>query len=169
MKPRFRLVLEAASALVVCVLAVAAPTAAAARLDLPDPCALVAAKVIASAFGAKAAPAATSASGPTTATCSYKHGQLTISVGSTAITNIGTPAKVKAVPGLAHGVYEAFGGTIQTQVTFFKGADPATAIYGVVRQFARVPEKKLEAVARAVYAGLSGSGGPQGGLLPSSS
>jgi hypothetical protein len=149
-----------AAASIACALAFGAPSASAARLDLPDTCAVVPAKLIASALGVKRAPPSTLARVTTTATCSYKGGQITVSVGYTALTNPAPPLKVKKVSGLPHGFYATYKNSTQTQVSFYKGASAATGIYGVVRNFARIPEKKLEAVAKALYAGISAAGGP---------
>jgi hypothetical protein len=141
------------------------PAALGARASLPDPCQIVPQPLIASAFGVKKAPPSTSTAVINATTCSYKGGMLTISVGYTALTNPATPLKTKKVPGLPNGLYETYAGTTQTGVTFFKGT-AATGLYGVVRNFGRIPEKKLEKIAKALYRGSGpASGGAAGGTL----
>jgi hypothetical protein len=141
------------------------PVASGARTAVPDPCQIVPKSLIAAAFGAKNAPPSTSTAVLNATTCSYKHGLLTISIGYTALTNPAAPLKTKKVAGLPHGLYETYSGTTQTAVTFINGT-AATGLYGVVRNFGRIPEKKLEKIAKALSHGAgSATGGASGGTL----
>ena len=154
----------AALALAGCLLAAPALAAGAAPATT---CALVPASVIAKAFGVKTAPASSVSSVTNASTCSYKGGLLTVSVGSTALTNTATPLKESKVPGLANGTYETYKGSSQTEVTFYRGS-ATTGLYAVVRNFGHISGPKLEAVARALSTALAsaGSAGPGGTLLP---
>jgi hypothetical protein len=141
------------------------PAALAAGSSLPDPCQIVPGPLIASAFGVKTAPPSTSTAVINATTCSYKGGMLTISVGYTALTNPAPPSSVVKVAGLSNGVYETFAGSTASQLTFYKG-DPATATYVVIRNYVRIPQKKLVKIAKTLY-GRIGSSGTSGGTLVS--
>ena len=129
-----------------------AGTAGANAVAPPDPCSLVPAAVIASAFGSKLPPSTTSVT-PDASTCSYKNGQLTIEVGSTALTNPATPFKTVKVAGLPHGLYETYAHTTQSQIVFYEGT-AATGTYAVLRNYARIPKAKLIKVAKALNTAL---------------
>ena len=154
----------AALALAGCLLAVPALAAGAAPANT---CALVPASVIATAFGVKKAPASTLSSVTNASTCAYKGGLLTVSVGSTALTNTATPLKETKVPGLTNGIYETYKGSSQTEVTFYRGS-ATSGLYAVVRNFGHITGPKLEAVAKALSTALgsASSTGPGGTLLP---
>jgi hypothetical protein len=139
----------------------------AAPTDLPDPCTVVPSALIASAMGLKKAPPATLSTVTNVSTCAYKGGLLTISVGYTALTNPTPPATLSKVAGLPNGRYETYTGSTQTEVTFVKGTT-ATGLYAVVRNFGRIPKKKLVKIAEALYKGLgSATGSGKGsGLVP---
>ncbi len=128
--------------------------------DLPNPCALVAPAVIASAFGTKTAPPSSDAATSNTSTCSYKNGLLTIEVGYTALTNPAPPLKVTVVKGLPHGQLSVYAGN-QRQIVFFRGT-AANGLYVVIRNFAKIPPKKLEKLARTLNTSLSGVAGSGG-------
>ena len=136
----------------------------AASADLPNPCQLVPSSLVASAFGVKHAPVATVASIPTATTCSYKHGLLTISVGSTAITNPARPATVVKVAGLPNSQYATFTDSKASQLTFYEGT-AASGTYVVIQNYARIPEKKLIKIAKAMSGKIAGGGGSSGGTL----
>lgn len=137
-----------------------APSAGAMHADLPNPCALVAPAVIASAFGTKTAPPSSDAATSNTSTCSYKNGLLTIEVGYTALTNPAPPLKVTVVKGLPHGQLSVYAGN-QRQIVFFRGT-AANGLYVVIRNFAKIPPKKLEKLARTLNTSLSGVAGSGG-------
>lgn len=145
----------------------AAPAGLAARAAPPNACQLVGSSIIAAAFGVKKAPASTLSTITNASTCSYKGGLLTVSVGSTALTNTATALKTTKVPGLANGAYETYQGSSQTEVTFYRGS-AAAGVYAVVRNFAHIPAPKLEAVAKALSTALAtaGGNGSGGALLP---
>jgi len=128
---------------------------AASAANLPDPCTMVPAATIASAFGGKA-PAGTNAATTNTSTCSY-NGRLTVEVGLTALTNGETPLKTIKVSGLPHGVYSTYPHTTQTEIVFYEGT-AATGTYVVIRNFAKIPEGKLVKIAKAVNASLESQG-----------
>lgn len=128
---------------------------AAAATSLVDPCAAVPSALIASALGVSEAPASNLASVMNVSTCNYGNGELTVSVGYTTIANPAPPAKVATVPGLPHGRYMTYARSTQTQIIFYQGT-AATGIYGVVRNFAKIKKANLEAIARALNAGISG-------------
>ncbi len=88
----------------------------------PDPCSLVPPAAIASAFGLKAAPASTASVTPDSSTCSYKNGQLTIEVGSSALTNPASPTKTTKITGLPHGLFDSYAHTTQSQIVFYEGS-----------------------------------------------
>jgi hypothetical protein len=143
----------------------ATPAGSAERLVLPDPCSLIPASLIAAAFGVKKAPASTSTSVPNVETCSWNKGQLTISVGYTALTNPAAPLTVAKVPAVRGGQYETYPGK-KSQLTFVEGT-AATGTYVVIRNYVRVPEKKLVTIAKALAHELTGTGGSaSGGLIP---
>jgi hypothetical protein len=146
-------------------LLVAASDASTAVTVLPDPCQLVPSALVASAFGTRHAPASSSTAVTNASTCSYKAGQLTVSIGYTALTNPAAPAKVTKVGGLPAGQYETYAGTKASQLTFIKGA-AANGIYVVIRNYGRIPLKKLVKIAKAVNAGLAGGGSSTGTLIP---
>ena len=154
----------AAAFLCVAVLGAAAtPSGSGASLVLPDPCTLVPATMIASAFGARKAPMSTSTSVPNVDTCSWKNGQLTISVGYVALTNPAAPLSVTKVPAVPGGQYETYAGK-KSQLTFIEGT-AATGVYVVIRNYVRIPEKKLVAIAKVLAQGLTGIGGSATGVL----
>jgi hypothetical protein len=139
--------------------------AVAADGSLPNPCELVSPSLVSSALGIKSAPVSRLSTVINVSTCAYKGGALTVSVGYTALTNPAPPATQAKVRGIPSGIFETYTGSTQTEVTFFKGT-AATGIYGVVRNFAKIPKKKLLKVAVALYNGLgSSSGGSPGGTL----
>jgi hypothetical protein len=162
----FRILRLGAAALVLAGCLLAAPALAAGATPA-NPCELVPASVIARAFGVKKPPASTLSSVTNASTCSYKGGLLTVSVGSTALTNTATPLKESKVPGLANGIYETYEGSSQTEVTFYRGS-ANSGLYAVVRNFGHISGAKLAAVARALSTALAsaGSAGPGGALLP---
>ena len=137
-----------------------APSAGAMQADLPNPCALLAPAVIASAFGTKTAPSSSDAATSNTSTCSYKNGLLTIEVGYTALTNPAPPLKVTVVKGVPHGQLSVYAGN-QRQIVFFRGT-AANGLYVVIRNFAKIPPKKLEKLARTLNTSLSGVAGSGG-------
>jgi hypothetical protein len=122
---------------------------------LPNPCTAVASGDVVSALGLKHAPASVLSSVPNIETCSFDRGALTVSVGFNTLANPAVPAKVVTVPGLPNGTYRTYTGSTQTEILFVKGA-VATGVYGVVRNFAKITEKKLTTVAKDLYAGISG-------------
>lgn len=140
-------------------LSVVAPASALA--SLPNPCSIVPGAVIASAFGVRTPPSATFASVPKVSTCAYGHGQLTVAVGFTVLGNPALPLRVVSVPGLPHGKYETYAGTTQSELIFVEGST-ATGIYGVVRNYARIPESKLIKVAQALASALTSSNATPG-------
>jgi len=146
-----------AGALSVCALVSAGGAAAA---GLPNPCAAVPSAAIASALGLKHAPTSSLATLPKVTTCSFAGGKLTVAVGFTTLPNPAVPAKIVRVPGLPNGTYRTYAGSTQTEVLFFKGT-AATGIYGVVRNFVRIPKLKLEAIARALSAAITPAGRTQ--------
>ena len=143
--------------------AAATPEGSGASLVLPDPCSLVPATLIASAFGARKAPLSTSTSVPNVNTCSWKNGQLTISVGYIALTNPAVPLTVTKVPAVPGGQYETYAGK-KSQLTFIEGT-AATGVYAAIRNYVRIPEKKLVAIANVLAHGLTGAGGSPSGVL----
>jgi len=135
------------------------------RETVPDPCVSVSPQVVASALGLKQPPKTSEAMIPTASTCSYTGVLLTVSVGSTAITNPAPPKKVVKVKGLPNGQYMTYSGSTQSQITFFKGT-AATGTYGVIRNFGKISEAKLVHFAKLLYAAVSGSATPGGGIVP---
>jgi hypothetical protein len=165
--PDTRLRASASAALAAaCCLAAGAPVASAGRADLPDPCQIVPASLIASALGVKKAPAGTLVTVTNVSTCTYGS-ILSISVGYTALANPQHPASQSKVPGVPNGLYETYAGSTQTQITFVKGS-AATGLYAVIRNFGRIPKKKLIKIAVAVSKGLGSTTGsaPGGTLVP---
>ena len=156
-----------AAALMLASCLLAAPAALAARATLPNPCEVVPSGLVAAAFGVKKAPASTLSAVTNASTCSYKGGLLTVSVGSTALTNTATPLKETKVPGLTNGIYETYKDSTQTEVTFYRGS-ATNGLYAVVRNFGHISGPKLEAIAKAVSTALgsAGASGPGGTLLP---
>jgi hypothetical protein len=149
----------------VCLLAVAAQGSAS-TTALPNPCQLVPNGVIDSALGLKKPPAMLPSMTTNVSTCSYKGGLLTVAVGYTALTNPVPPATITTVPELANGNYETFRGTTQTEVTFFVGS-ASSGLYAVIRNFAKIPKKKLEKIAVALQKALGGTtGAPGTALIP---
>jgi len=162
-----RVLLGGAAALAaVCFLAAAASAASAARADIPDPCSIVPASLIASALGTKQAPTGVLSSVTNASTCAYGR-LLSISVGYTAITNPSLPASHSKVPGVPNGLYETYAGTTQTQITFVKGS-AATGLYAVIRNYGKIPKKKLIKIAVSLSKGLGSTQGtgPGGSLIP---
>ena len=100
--------------------------------------------------GSRQAPASTSTAVINATTCSYKGGLLTISVGYTAITNPAPPSSVVKVAGLPNGQYETYAGSKASELTFFKGT-AASGTYVVIRNYARIPQKKLVKIAKTLY------------------
>jgi hypothetical protein len=131
---------------------------------LPDPCALVPSALIASAFGTGKTPLSTSTFVTNVNTCSWKNGQLTLSVGYTALTNPAPPLTVSKVPGVPGGQYETYPGK-KSQLTFVIGS-AATGTYVVIRNYVKIPLKKLTKIAEAASQNLAGAGGSaSGGLI----
>lgn len=124
---------------------------------LPDPCAAVPSALVASALGVKHAPAFRLTSVNNTATCSYGT-SLTVFVGLTAIVNPALPLRVSAVAGLPHGSYMTFRGSTQTEIRFVVGGT-ANGVYGVVRNYVRIPKPKLVKIAKALDAAMAGQSG----------
>jgi hypothetical protein len=87
--------------------------------------------------------------------CSYAGGKLTLSVGYTAIGNPAMPAKLVPVPGIAHGTFATYAGSMQTQISFYVGS-AATGTYGTVRSTGTITKKHLVAIARALARAVSG-------------
>jgi hypothetical protein len=123
----------------------------------PDPCSLVPPAVIASVFAVKSPPASTTSVTPNASTCSYKNGQLTIEVGSSALTNPASPLKTTKVAGIPHGFYDSYAHTTQSQIVFYEGT-AADGTYAVLRNFARIPKAKLIKVAKALNTALKAEG-----------
>jgi hypothetical protein len=147
-------------AAIACAVVCLAPSADATQADLPNPCALVAPAVIASAFGTKTAPSSSDVATSNTSTCSYKNGQLTIELGYTALTSPQAPIRTSVVKGLPHGQLYVYAGS-RSQLVFYRGT-AANGIYAVIRNFVKIPASKLEKIAKALNAqmtGLTGSGG----------
>ena len=133
---------------------------AAAQSPLPYPCGVVPTADIVAALGTKlgsVAPVLSSVQN--VSTCSYAGGSLSISVGTTTIANPALPLKVVTVPGLPTGTYKTYSGSTQTEIVFVKGS-AATGTYGVVRNYAKIKQAKLEAIAIALYKGITS--GPTG-------
>jgi hypothetical protein len=151
---------------VAALLVIGVPAGFGMRSDLPNPCQIVPTSLIASALGTKKAPPGTASAVTNVSTCNYT-GKLTISVGYTALTNPAPAVTEKAVPGLPHGTYEAFAGSTQTEVTFFEGT-AASGVYGVVRNYVKIPKAKLVKIAVALSKGTASLGGaaPGGSLVP---
>jgi hypothetical protein len=152
-----------------CLFAGGAAAGRAASSGLPNPCLAVPNTVIASAFGLRAAPASVLTSLPNLSTCSYARGELTVAVGFTALGNPLPPEHVTSVGALPSGRYETFAGTTQTELVFIEGS-AKTGLYGVLRNFARIPEAKLIKVAQALIKGMGPAGANASGggrtLLP---
>ena len=127
---------------------------------LPDPCTAVPSADIVSALGLKHAPSSVLASVPNVETCAFANGKLSISVGYTTIANPALPLKSVAVPGLPTGSYRTYAGSTQTEILFFKGT-AASGVYGVVRQFVKIKQAKLETIAKALYAAIGQGSGTQ--------
>ncbi len=145
----------------------AAGPATAGPAEIANPCQILPPSAIAAAFGVAHAPASTETSVTNVSTCSFKAGLLTISIGYTALTNPAAPLSTAKVAGIPSGLYETFGAKA-SQLTFNKGG-AATGVYVVIRNYARIPKKKLVTLAKALYkridaGGSSGSGG--GTLIP---
>jgi hypothetical protein len=141
-------------------------TAIGSRATAPDPCVSVSPQAVASALGLKHPPKTSEAMIPTASTCAYAGVLLTVSVGSTAITNPAPPKKVVKVSGLPNGQYMTYSGSTQSQITFFKGT-AATGTYGVIRNFGKISEAKLVHFAKLLYAAVSGGATtPGGGIVP---
>ena len=147
----------------ICLLAYAAGGFAASA-DLPNPCQLVPPALIATAFGVKTAPAATVTTVTNATTCAYKHGMLTISVGSTAIANTARPTKVVKVAGIPNSQYDTYSGSNVSQLMFYKGT-AASGTYVVIQNFARIPQKKLVKIAKAINGNIADGSGSSGGTL----
>ncbi len=147
------------TASVLCALVSAAPGLGAAAA-LANPCDAVPGTAIRALLGMKTAPTSTLATVTTMQTCSYTGVKLTVSVGLTVIQNPATPAKVKKVTGLPHGTYTTYAGSTQSQVLFYTGS-AATGTYGVIRNYGKIREIKLEKIARTLYHAMA-SGQPSG-------
>lgn len=133
----------------------AAVGARTATADLPNPCALIPAKTIASAFGAKTAPTSTNAATPDTSTCTYGNAKLTVEVGTRALTYPAPPLKTVKLPQLPHGLYYTYAHTTRSQIVFYEGT-AAAGTYAVVSNFAKISETKLVKVALALNKALTG-------------
>lgn len=131
----------------------------------PDPCTAVPAADVAAALHAATPPPSTLATVRNVQTCSFGTGQLTISIGYTALGSPAVPIKESAVPGIPHGYYMTYRATTQTEISFYVGS-AATGVYGVVRNFAKISKKELIVIAQALYAGMAGLAGSSSGAAP---
>lgn len=149
----FRVVITGLVAAVACV----APSLSTASVtDAPNPCTLIPAATAKAVFGGKTTPSFVASAGPTTATCNYENGKLTVEIGASAFTN-GAPAlKTVKLKNLPHGVYSTFPHTTQTQIVFYEGT-AASGTYVVIRNFVRIPEAKLVKIATVVNKALGGA------------
>lgn len=134
------------------------PVASARMTQLPDACGSVPSADVAAAFNSATPPASTEATVRNIQTCSFGSGQLTVSIGYTALGNPAIPVTVKSVPGLPHGEYMTYRGSTQTEIVFYEGS-AATGVYCVVRNYAKISKKNLTLIAQAVNAALAGQTG----------
>jgi hypothetical protein len=145
--------LAAATCTAACAVACAAgPLAAssAARTDVQNPCTLVPMAAVRAALHVRTAPTAVPSSVPNAMTCNYASGKLTIEIGLTAYKNLAPAAKQIKVATLPNGLYTTYAHTTQTQLTFIEGT-AAAGTYVVIRQFTRVPQKKLVKLGTVVH------------------
>lgn len=130
--------------------------------QVPDPCSAIPSSDVLSAFHVSKMPRATLSVVNTVQTCVYGQGQLTVSIGYSVIANPALPVTSVTVSGLPHGVFRTYSDSSQTEITFYTGT-AATGVYGVVRNFAKIPKSKLITVAKALYAAMAEQTGGTGG------